>query len=187
MPPRDPDADPFRNFVVRLGGERDHGGGSGGGVGTVHAHNHFYVPESWSLADFQIGRGFGPYREVADNREGEGSLAVQVIAKGETRESRMVNGQSIESRHSGSDIKATLPDAFKDKDWRLLAFDTSGNPLNLYVFWDPKLGLAGHLTIQAQCNAAPETIERLVLEVRNYQWVTIKNLHLHPNSSAIHP
>ncbi len=186
MPPHDPDADPFRIFAVKLAGESDHGGGSSGGASTVHAHKQFYVREALTLADLQIGRGFGPYQTVAENREGEGSLAVEVVPNGETQESRTVNGETIESHHSASDVKFTLPKNVKEKDWRLRAFDASGASLKIMVGYFPDMNSPGQLTFHGHCNAAPETIERFVLEARNYEWVTIKNLHLRPNG-AIHP
>jgi hypothetical protein len=140
-----------------------------------------------SNSDFQIGRGFGKYRQIADNRPGEGPLAAQVSPGSVARQYHTVNGQTTVSLQQWSEIKFVIPKAVKDKDWRIRVFDPKGTLLWTMLTPLSELSSPDHRTFRASCNAAPEAIERLVLEARDYQWVTIKNLHIPPSDWVIHP
>jgi hypothetical protein len=174
-------------FFVRLGNMMYTGGGTGSRPGSCEGNGIFFVPSAWQTADFELGRGLGDYRPVAQNHGGAGDLQVTVTPGEETTETRTVNGHTRQSRHPQSVIKFHLPAAVADKDWRLCAYDAEGNVTQ--VTCEPFIARYSPdpLTPTAYCSAAPETIARLVLEARDYERCTVKNVCLYPNPATIKP
>jgi hypothetical protein len=169
-----PDDDPTRQseLEARLNGLIDNGGGTSGFIPNMNANRHFMIPDNWKTADLSIGRGVGPYRTVSINRHGSGNLEINPTKPDAANVGRADN-----------QFHFKLPVELVNKDWRISAFDGAGKRVHLVCSHFMTEHSPDPLTPMAQTSESLESVDRFVLEARDYEWATVKGISLYPSGN----
>jgi|GEM_PF-1690307 len=167
---------------VQLAGlSRFHGGGGGGEIlkGDFTLHRMYSIPESLMNADLKVGIGTGEYKPILawpDNSD-----RFQVFIKPSIHSSNMVstdsNGQRTETKTKSvaAEMECKMPWAVMDKDWRMVIIRSNGQRLEMNSPDMPGEWSSG-ADFNTSADLPAEDIAKVVIEARDYEWVTFRNL-----------
>jgi len=169
--------------LTKLGGSADTGGAMGFNPweGKLFKLSHFELPDNVRTADFVVGIGVGKFHEVAALEGGKGRLDATVVEGPLAHGSSTESGKLVEITWKSTEIHFKLPRQVLGKDWRLHIFDLSGKQLISNIRYQPDAKSPQRI---AMCNNRPDTIGRVVLEARNYEWVKLRNIRVTRNGDA---
>jgi len=168
-------------IAVELAGCRSNGGGGGIGGGTAKLDRSFIIPSRFHNADFRVGLGEGEFKPALQWPDAKRQFTVElkpVESKGEVREtaadgtSKMVPTKSVMSQ-----AICNVPVSIVSKDWRINVFGKNGELIKR-VWFGPALPFPkkDRGEIMGQIPVPPNEVSKIVLETRNYKWVTVKGL-----------
>ena len=172
---------------VRLGGFNRHADiGGGETTGNAVRTAIFSVPDTLKTADLEIARGMGKFRAVAQANPNGGDFFLRTLAGPNGTRTSFKEGKPVAtSQVPTTIIRFNLPSQAKDKDWRLLAFDAKGQVVPITMgFWEP-ITKDGIHALEASANLPMEKFDHFVIETRDYEWITVRHIHLNPE--AIRP
>lgn len=183
----------WQRLVYRLNG-RDARGGSlrvDQARDRILLERSFEIPPAWKTGDLEIGRGVGPFKDLAETRDGRGDLGVvvdNVLRPGQPNPPANVTSSSGYLSY----LRFVLPEEAKEMEWRLLAFDKEGKELsilgnNLATRRPDLRSLSGSKsqpsppqTVEFTTDAPPEKLYRFVLRARPFEWIQIRDIALYP-------
>ncbi len=176
---------------AKLAGRLSNGGSSGGSPNALNCIYQFEMPQRFQKADLEVPLGVGPFHKVAEYESGKGNFRLKVTTRQTHQKSGHTDakGTLVEKDEVVpiGELSFELPQSAMGKEWRLAAYDKDGKLPTLLVSddgWGYKLRKLRRPLITATCFADPDSISRYELEVRDYEWVKLKGLHLYPNTAA---
>jgi len=177
---------------ARLGGIPFKGGGTGIGTNIQHTYQ-FAVPAGWKTADLEVALGVGNFKAIAEcPSTGGGALRLKIIPRKDAS-GNSAGGQKSPVVQKGYPTQlAFLPPAkVKGMEWRLCAYDKEGKLMMPVIVqpgaWPGEERGTCHAMVTNMSAVhdplnAPGVTEaaKYVLEARDYEWVTVKDVHLYP-------
>ncbi len=127
----------------------------------------FRAAKTLEVTDMKFGIAYQPFRTLESGAIGEGPLFAS-LTKGEFP----------------VHIAVRIPTGIEDREVQLAAYTTSGKRLRLRR-WDNEdtKDKEGNLIRTFDFDGAnPSDVARVELQVRDYEWVTFKGIHLYPQS-----
>jgi hypothetical protein len=156
---------------------------------TITACYGFTVPASWKTADLEVALPFGAFKPAAEYKNGGGALKIKRVAFNPRLMSPIVNGR-LRTGHEPdmTDFEFEVPPEVKDQEWYLAAWDKSGTPIRLFTSYGGTIDKNGVETgtWRALCFDGMNNIDRIAIQARNYEWTTVKGIHLYPASGNDH-
>jgi len=176
-------------IALQLAGCRTNGGGGSFGGGAAELNRSFIIPSRLRNADFRVGLGEGEFKPAMQWPDAKKQFTVElkpVEGRGGVQE-KAADGSSklVPTTFVVSQATCEVPASLLSKDWRLTVYGKNGEVLKK-AWFSPGMPLPAKNRgqIMGQIPVPPNEVSKIVLETRNYQWVTIKGLPMVSKSHA---
>jgi len=139
------------------------------------------MPEDLMNADLKVGIGKGEYKQMLVWPDDSDRFRMDMkprAATGSLIETDL-DGKRTVTKETGTyaEIQCEMPWSVMDKDWRMVAIRRNGARVEMT---SPDMPGTSAATVKMgmSVEVPPEDIAKFVIEARDYDWVTIRNLPL---------
>jgi|GEM_PF-2619932 len=148
----------------------------------------FNVPEGLASGDLKVGIGSGAYQTALMWLDGTGSLAVRISPMPGSFVHTTItrDGKTTTSKDPSCEVACDIPNSILNKDWRIVAHRADGTSFPIATSTTPlkPSSKQGFSTVVGKGVATPNRLDRIALEVRDLNWVTLHDVPLYGKSSA---
>jgi beta-lactamase regulating signal transducer with metallopeptidase domain len=143
-------------------------------------------------SDFQVGIADGPFKTIGKGTIGDGkymaTVGERIAGESAVADPEHPNKPKFVYRYdpSASTVRLYAPTWLEGKDLRMRAYDAAGDLLQTgYGPEEPDADSVdgNHLWEFTYGQNPPKDIVRFELQVRDYEWVTLKGIHLQPDET----